>query len=516
MKYRPSIAFNEFSGTARNVTASTNAGGCYIHTKSQGGRVSSTPQQQQVKAIFAVLQKSWKELTQEQMNLWQNVAQTQAGRSILGQNAQITGINLYLRLNFWIVRCGGTALSEPPLLSGVESPADCIATVTDNSIGLKLNQAPQQSGLQLVILVTAPQSMGTVRGVGRGASCTDPVTAGTTFVNIWDAYTAKYGEPTSGMPKVFFRYFLVNPETGEKSLEKQTVAVYAPYVPPHTVNLTPNDPDYGSVTPSEPTEYQHGSTATISATPASGYLFQQWSDGNNQNPRSIIVNDDITLTAIFAIDQHFTISTESTPTGCGSVTGGGSYLAGQTITLQAIPEEDCYFDHWEDDEWAPPTRQITVESDASYHAIFKRSYMDYSVEISVNKPLLGTTDPEPDTYSVSAGEDMTVYVEPDSDYEATFVGWSDGNTDNPRIIAPTHNTRLQAIFQTDLQASITLETVGPGTVQGGGIYSLGDTITIKAIPESGCIFNEWSDGNTHDTRTIVVSEDLTLTAHFGY
>lgn len=53
-----------------------------------------------------------------------------------------------------------------------------------------------------------------------------------------------------------------------------------------------------------------------------------------------------------------------------------------------------------------------------------------------------------------------------------------------------------------------------GSVQGGGEYDEGETVTLTAIPESGYRFVQWSDGNTENPRQIVVTEDLTLTAEF--
>ena len=46
-------------------------------------------------------------------------------------------------------------------------------------------------------------------------------------------------------------------------------------------------------------EYKSGTPATLTATPASGYTFTQWSDGNTDNPRDVIVTGDATFTAVF-------------------------------------------------------------------------------------------------------------------------------------------------------------------------------------------------------------------------
>ncbi len=57
-------------------------------------------------------------------------------------------------------------------------------------------------------------------------------------------------------------------------------------------------------------------TAVIEATANEGYQFSQWSDGNTDNPRTIVVDEDITLTAQFvpatAIDNT-AADTDTTP-----------------------------------------------------------------------------------------------------------------------------------------------------------------------------------------------------------
>lgn len=67
--------------------------------------------------------------------------------------------------------------------------------------------------------------------------------------------------------------------------------------PRHIVLITVNDADYGTV--SGGGIYDHGDTATLTATPYEGYLFTQWNDGDTNNPRSLIVIGDTSLMAIF-------------------------------------------------------------------------------------------------------------------------------------------------------------------------------------------------------------------------
>lgn len=54
-----------------------------------------------------------------------------------------------------------------------------------------------------------------------------------------------------------------------------------------------------------------------------------------------------------------------------------------------------------------------------------------------------------------------------------------------------------------------------GTVTGGGYYNAGESITLRAIPNSGYTFGKWSDNNTNAERTVIVgSSDATYTATF--
>ncbi len=84
-------------------------------------------------------------------------------------------------------------------------------------------------------------------------------------------------------------------------------------------------------------------TAVIEATANDGYQFTQWSDGNTDNPRTITVDEDITLTAQFvsttAINNTF-VNTDTTPQ---KVLHGGQVLilrGGKTYTVTGVQVEE--------------------------------------------------------------------------------------------------------------------------------------------------------------------------------
>ena len=100
----------------------------------------------------------------------------------------------------------------------------------------------------------------------------------------------------------------------------------------------------------------------------------------------------------------------------------------------------------------------------------------------------------------------------------SFLRWSDGNTDNPRYITVTKDLTLTAEFAKKITGEAYTISVScnteHGSVSGGGEYEKGSTAIIKATPNEGYSFLQWSDGNTDNPRNITVTNDLNLTAEF--
>ncbi len=139
----------------------------------------------------------------------------------------------------------------------------------------------------------------------------------------------------------------------------------------HTITATANNSAWGTVTGGG--VYNAGSTATLTAVANSGYHFVSWQDGDTNTPRIITVTGDSTFTAIFAADaapvQQYTITVSSNNSTMGTVTGGGTYNAGTTITLTATANNGYHFVDWNDNNTTNP-RMVTVTANATYTANF--------------------------------------------------------------------------------------------------------------------------------------------------
>ena len=497
------------SGSAKGVTASSNKGAIFIRSRGTGSK-KRTADQATIKSIFRLLTQSWKNLNQAQIVAWNNAAKSQSGRRVLGQKAQLTGSNLYLRLNFWVVRCGGQPLTTPPELSGVEQPSAAMAAISSSSFILRLNQPPQQPGLKLVLMATAPQTVGTITGVGRGSTFCDPINPTAEAINLMQQYQAKFGTLNESKPKVFLRYFYINPSTGEKGGEQLIPAFYDAGTPiMYNLNVLAPDPVMGTVTNAGQTELTEGTQVTIQAQATQNYAFQRWSDGVTLNPRSITMDRDYTIQPIFVFDQHFTVRGTVSPSGAGTVNGGGSYRPGQTVELQAAPNSGWRFDHWQDDaDNTNPERSITVQADVNLTAVFTRIQSSYQCYLGVNNDDYGRVEPDTGYVTFDHAEEVEILAVPFRGYE--FVRWSDGRTDNPRTIVAVKPIELTAIFHSVETEEFWLEE-RRCSIQGNGTeLHYGDEIEVTVTPDNGFHFVGWSDDmtNTNPVRRFVMTENF--------
>ena len=225
MKYIPSIAFEEMSGSAKGVTAAKVKSRKYIRNRGYGGS-TRTEFQASVKSVFKELSQAWRSLTNAQILAWNAAANTAEARAVLGTRGKISGANLFMRLNYWVVYCGGNIMTAVPTLSGVEAPEDATVVLSSSAMTFQLDDIPTvTTNLKLIIMASEPQGNGITKAYSKAAAFADPYDLTEEAINIKSAYDAKCGAPSAGFPKVFFKYFYVNTATGEKSAEKLVSAV---------------------------------------------------------------------------------------------------------------------------------------------------------------------------------------------------------------------------------------------------------------------------------------------------
>lgn len=255
--------------------------------------------------------------------------------------------------------------------------------------------------------------------------------------------------------------------------------------------------------------YSKGTQVTLTATPNPCFKFKQWHDGNTDNPRTITVNSDVQYGAYFTGTCNFTITTLSDNENMGTVSGGGTYLAGKRIYIEATPQKGYKFVAWNDGNTSS-SRWVDVYADATYTATFTTAELCTINAISDNESM-GTVSGGGTYYEQ---ELVTLTATPNSGYK--FSKWHDGWTDPTHNIRVTKDTTYTAYFDVATQYYINVVSENPdyGTVTGSGYYDEQRDITIEAIPNRCYQFRQWSDGSYENPRTIHVDQDTTYSAIF--
>ncbi len=223
----------------------------------------------------------------------------------------------------------------------------------------------------------------------------------------------------------------------------------------YTVDAEVNPQNSGTV--SGTGEYEYGDDVTVTASPASGYNFVNWTENGTEVSRttSYIIRDiadNHRLTANFEV-AGYTVTTSVDPVETGSVEGGGTYPAGSNVTLRATAKEGYRFSYWQD---------TTEET-----------------------PL--TSNPELVISNLS--RDMNIVA---------------------------HFSQLEQVT-----VSLSVSPANSGTVTGNGTYYVGDDVTLSATPAAGYNFLGWYDTrdtlvNSNASYTITgINQNTTLVAKFA-
>ena len=105
-------------------------------------------------------------------------------------------------------------------------------------------------------------------------------------VTVWTGPNRCYIEPQEGAG-------------GSASMPGGGSSQPAPVKPKRTLTVRSANESQGSV--SGGGTFDEGSTQTVQATPKTGFAFDKWSDGSTQNPRTVKLTSDLTLTASFKV-----------------------------------------------------------------------------------------------------------------------------------------------------------------------------------------------------------------------
>lgn len=226
--------------------------------------------------------------------------------------------------------------------------------------------------------------------------------------------------------------------------------------------------------------------------------FKGWKFSNDDKIYNY--NDLVTLTnnsEIMAIwDILYSLTVLSNNSSFGSVTGGGNYNSGDTVTIKATPKTGHSFVQWSDENTVNPRDIIIGDSNITLTAEFKIN--QYTITVQPNNTNYGTVyvgEEGKVSYIGDYNTEISINATPNPGY--SFVEWSDKNTNNSRNITVTGNNNYIGKFEqnwyytTDIDEQenyikklyVSTFTILPDNVTDDGfcVILLPDNITIQKM-----------------------------------
>ena len=294
-----------------------------------------------------------------------------------------------------------------------------------------------------------------------------------------------------------------NPDTIMLTGDTTITAIFA--INQYSVIGYANNDLMGIVSGSDTVDYLD--SVALTATANYGYHFSHWSDNITDNPRTVVSTENINLIAIFDYNQY-TINVNVDTTIHGACTGGGNYNYLSTRIIQANVNYGYHFTQWNDSITDNP-RTIVLTQDTSFTAYYAPN--QYSVIGLVDSIEMGIVTGSNTVYYMD-----TVVLTATANYGYHFSHWSDNITDNPRTVVATENINLIAILDyNQYTINVNVDTTIHGAGTGSGNYNYLSNRAIQANANYGYHFVSWSDGDTSNPRTILLTQDTAFTAYFA-
>ena len=216
--------------------------------------------------------------------------------------------------------------------------------------------------------------------------------------------------------------------TAEATTYSGEEIIFTTSLPSYTVTVSSNSTAGGTV--SGGGTYNYGDICTLTATPATGYIFYHWKKGtqvvSTNASYSFVVTESASYVAQFqqqSQPQNYTISVSANPSN-GTVSGSGTYDYGQTCTLTATPNSGYTFINWTENGIVVSTSAsytFTVNSNRTLVANF--SLKSYTISASAS-PTAGGSVSGAGTYN--HGSTCTLTATANTGY--TFTKWTKNGT----------------------------------------------------------------------------------------
>ncbi len=205
----------DMRGKLNGSVFSKNTYGAYIRTKVTPVNPQTVAQQISRNFMTTVAQ-AWRGITQLQRDLWNQSAVNFTRTNIFGDNVQLTGFNLYMRLNKNLLEIGGSMIANAPQPADVPG-FETLSVVADTGLGtMNATFSPAISAsVDVQVFATAPLSAGKQFVKSELRKIAVLTVANLTPEDLAAAYIVKYGALPPVGSKVFIAFKATNNTTGQ-------------------------------------------------------------------------------------------------------------------------------------------------------------------------------------------------------------------------------------------------------------------------------------------------------------
>ena len=230
-----------------------------------------------------------------------------------------------------------------------------------------------------------------------------------------------------------------------------------------------------------------------------------------------IAGGDIAFT-LMGPTAGYSISTIASPNYGGSVTGGGVYTNGASVTVSAAPTVGHVFVNW-NENGAPVSTATSYTFTATTNRTLVANFADpWTITTAVAPPGGGSTIGD-GTYF--GGSNVTVAATPAPGY--TFIDWTENGWEvstSPTYYFIADSSRsLVANFAQVFTINTSVSPSGSGFANGGGSYLSGTSATLDPTPNAGYAFVNWTEGGVPvcnwPTYTFPAGANRSLVANFA-
>ena len=208
----PSIAFNEFSGSAKGVTARYTKGRTVLSVRCYPTGVAS-PSQLVSRKNLNHISRTYKLLTDEQQLAWARLAERLRSRAVLGSRIKLTPHNAFVRLNCNRALAGQGILMDPPEMKSIPQVNFGAFYVNSDEVVVESVRQPDDN-YKLVVKMTGAQSTGVSNAWSKTVVISSSEDADWGDLDLTEAFAEVKGTAPSDGFKYFVEMYWLDSETG--------------------------------------------------------------------------------------------------------------------------------------------------------------------------------------------------------------------------------------------------------------------------------------------------------------